>query len=132
MAKIQLTMEELIQFIRGEMDTPELKNQLAKALLEVWQRDETRNEIEAKGEELARKKMERVIEGSLQIEKGRWGGQDKLIGWAVPLIREELAKTTLPMVIEAIRPELEKVVADLVKKEFGEIFMNLVKSEAKG
>lgn len=130
MAKIQLSMEELLQLVRGEMNAPELKEHLAKSLLDVWTRDETRALIEARGAELAQKKMERMIDGCFQYEKGWYGRADKLSGWAVPLIREEIAKATLPLLIDAIKPELEKVVSELVKKEFGEIFLNLVKGQA--
>jgi tRNA 2-selenouridine synthase SelU len=130
MAKVQLSIEELINLIRGEVDLPELKSQLAKSLLDVWQRDETRNEIEAKGKELAKKKMERVIEDAFKLEKGSWNRPDRIVGWAVPIIREELNKATLSLILEAIKPELETVVSDMVHKAFGSMMIKMFKEQS--
>jgi hypothetical protein len=133
MARVQLSMEEFLQVIRGEVNLPETREKIAKALMTVWKSEQMQTEIEAHAEHLGKVKMERIIEASFREEKGNWRTNYKpeIGGWAAHVLREEIQKFGVENIIEAIKPEIEAAVGDLVQKQIGAIFLDMMKKQTK-
>jgi hypothetical protein len=139
MAKVQLSMEEFLQVIRGEVNLPETRENIAKALMTVWKSEAMQTEIEAHAEHLGKTKMERIINDSLREEKvSYYGTKTELRGWAAEVIKEQIRKENLSIMVELMQPELERTVnevvqrqvSDLVQRQIGAIFLDMMKKSA--
>lgn len=132
MAKVQMTIEELLQLARGDMPVEEIKQQLAKGLLEVWNHPDTQRLIEAEAERLARLKVERIIRDAYQEEKtGSYGRLPKYSGWAIPIIREVLkSEFSIPYVIEALKPEIDTLVQESMGRALASFFINQARKDS--
>lgn len=120
MAKLQLTVEELMQFVKGEMPTQEMKQQLAKGMLEVWNSKEMQKLIEDEAEHLAKVKVERIIRDALIEKPAGYGRPHTYTGWALPILRTIMEDHfSIPQVLESIKPEIEATVEKSMLKALG-------------
>jgi hypothetical protein len=123
MARIQLSMEELMKLVEHQVPYKEMKESLAKAIIEVWNSREMRAEIDKYAEELARKKVERTIESAFKItEVGYYGNRrTEITGWAANLIKEQLKGQTAQPIIDALTPDIDKVITERINIAFGKL-----------
>jgi hypothetical protein len=123
MARIQLSMEELMKLVEHQVPYKEMKESLAKAIIEVWNSREMRAEIDKYAEELARKKVERTIESAFKItEVGYYGNRrTEINGWAANLIKEQLKGQTAQPIIDALTPDIDKVITERINIAFGKL-----------
>jgi hypothetical protein len=135
MAKVQLSVEELLQLARGEMPVEEIKQQLAKGMLEVWNSPETQSLIQAEAERLAQVKIERVMESSVRVVPKTWNRPEYLEGWAVEVLREEVRKRDLRDLAYVVAPEIERVAQEIINEKMGDMVTkalgNLIISKQK-
>jgi uncharacterized membrane protein YheB (UPF0754 family) len=123
MAKIQLSMEELMQLVQGEVPFKEMKQQLAKALIEVWNSEEMREEVNKYGEELGRKKMERTLESAFKVtESGYYGNRKtEITGWASNLLKAQLDERGKEILMATIIPDIDRVIAERLNVAFANL-----------
>lgn len=131
MAKIQLSMEELMQLVQGEVPLKEMKQQLAKALIDVWNSEEMREEINKYGEELGRKKMERTLESAFKVtETGYYNNRrTEITGWAANLLRTQMDGKGMDILYATIIPSIDKVIAERLNVAFANLLSGVTKGE---
>jgi hypothetical protein len=117
MAKIQISVEELLQLARGEMPVEEIKQQLAKGMLEVWNSPETQSLIQAEAERLAQIKIERIIRDSVRIVPARYNSPEHVEGWAVNVLKDEVRKRDLKDLVYVVAPEIERVAQEILDEK---------------
>ena len=130
MAKIELSVEELVKMMAGEdsLELRKVKKNLSKLLLDAWLADpQFKVEVEERARELAEKEVERHIGRAFSETKTGWGSPKRSFnGWAAEVVKglfdNELATlksvrtegqmmkgaTIYHLVQEAARSELEE------------------------
>jgi hypothetical protein len=123
MARIQLSMEELMKLVEHQVPYKEMKEELAKSIIEVWNSEEMRAEIHKYAEELAKKKVERTIESAFKItEVGYYGNRrTEITGWAANLIKQQLQGQSVQIIIDALAPQMDHAISERINIAFGKL-----------
>jgi len=131
MAKVQLSVEELLQLARGEMPVEEIKKQLAQGMLETWNAPDTQVLIKAEAERLAQITLERIIRDAYKEQTSSWGRpSNTYTGWAIPVLREVLrTEFSIAHVLEALKPEIDELVQESMGKFMASFFTNQAKED---
>jgi hypothetical protein len=131
MAKVQLSVEELLQLARGEMPVDEIKKDLAQGMLETWNAPDTQVLIKAEAERLAQITLERIIRDAYKEQTSSWGRpSNTYTGWAIPVLREVLrTEFSIAHVLEALKPEIDELVQESMGKFMASFFTNQAKED---
>lgn len=121
MAKVTMSVEELLQLARGDMPVEEIKQQLAKGMFEIWKTPATQEMIEVETDRLTRIRVERIIRDSVKVVPKTWNKGEHLEGWAVEVLKEEVRKRDLKDLIYVFAPEIERVAQEIIDEKIGDM-----------
>jgi hypothetical protein len=124
MAQVKLSVEELLTLARSEMPIEEIKKQLAKGMLEVWNSQTSQALIEEEAERLARVKIERIIRDAYQENRnGVYGRLPNYTGWAIPILKQVLKENfSIAAILETIKPEIDTMVQESMGRALAAFF----------
>lgn len=118
MGKVTLSIEELMNFMRGEVPLETVRKQMASALVEMWtNHPEVRAELDAHAEELAREKVERLIKSAFNEQKPAYWNNNRwtFTGWAAGIIEKQINEAMKVAGVESGMP-MRRMVEDALQK----------------